>query len=71
MLTEAQIKTLRQFDLTQKFGPCVGPTRLQRWRRAERWKLDPPTDVLEILQSLDDNHMEHLNLWTQRNAPVA
>lgn len=36
---------LRVFDLTAKYGPCAGMTRLERWNRAKRWGLDPPEDV--------------------------
>lgn len=70
VLTEAESETLRIFDLTQKFGPCLGPSRLQRWRRANKYNLNPPSDVLAILERLDEGHKEHQNLWTQRNAPV-
>lgn len=36
---------LRVFDLTSKYGPCVGVTRLQRWERAKKWGLNPPDEV--------------------------
>ncbi|KAL1515590.1 hypothetical protein AB1Y20_002210 [Prymnesium parvum] len=48
-LTDADERELRAFDMCLKYGPCVGPTRLERWRRAERLRLDPPRRVLEIL----------------------
>ena len=43
------IDTLRIFDLTSKYGPCVGITRLQRWERAKKWGLEPPDEIREIL----------------------
>ena len=42
--------TLRGFDLTSAYGPCLGLTRLERWDRAEKYGLDPPKAVLEALQ---------------------
>lgn len=42
--------TLRAFDLNGKFGPCVNPTRLERWERAERLGLEPPQEVKELLE---------------------
>ena len=36
---------LRVFDLSSKYGPCVGITRLQRWERAKKWGLNPPEEV--------------------------
>uniref|UniRef100_A0A7S0Q0H4 DNA polymerase delta subunit 4 n=1 Tax=Coccolithus braarudii TaxID=221442 RepID=A0A7S0Q0H4_9EUKA len=46
-------KALRAFDLVQEFGPCVGLSRLQRWRRADKLGLNPPKMVLDILLSID------------------
>ncbi|KAI8830660.1 DNA polymerase delta, subunit 4 [Chytriomyces cf. hyalinus JEL632] len=43
------MEVLRQFDLDMKFGPNVGLTRLARWERAQKFQLDPPSKVLEIL----------------------
>lgn len=42
-------RKLRAFDLDGKFGPCVNPTRLERWERAERLGLSPPREVRAIL----------------------
>ena len=36
---------LRVFDMTSKYGPSVGISRLQRWERAKKWGLNPPTEV--------------------------
>ncbi|KAI0791927.1 DNA polymerase delta, subunit 4-domain-containing protein [Abortiporus biennis] len=40
---------LRVFDLSYKYGPCIGVSRLQRWERAHALGLDPPPEVKEIL----------------------
>ncbi|RSH94441.1 hypothetical protein EHS25_004244 [Saitozyma podzolica] len=40
---------LRVFDMTSKYGPCVGITRLERWERANKWGLNPPEEIREIL----------------------
>ncbi|KAK8861353.1 hypothetical protein IAR55_002172 [Kwoniella newhampshirensis] len=40
---------LRVFDMTSKYGPCVGVTRLQRWERAKKWGLNPPEEIRTIL----------------------
>lgn len=42
-------KMLRTFDLSYQYGPCVGVTRLERWKRAEALGLDPPIEVRDIL----------------------
>lgn len=36
---------LRVFDLTAKYGPCAGISRLERWERANKWGLSPPEEV--------------------------
>ncbi|WWC69008.1 uncharacterized protein I206_102944 [Kwoniella pini CBS 10737] len=48
---------LRVFDMTSSYGPCVGITRLQRWERAQKWGLNPPEEIRDILiteQGQDD-----------------
>jgi len=42
---------LRVFDLSYKYGPCVGTTRMQRWQRAKALGLNPPIEVFEILST--------------------
>jgi hypothetical protein len=49
-LTPAEERELRAFDMEMKYGPQVGPTRLQRWERAERLGLAPSRRVHEILK---------------------
>lgn len=41
-------KVLRKFDLSYEFGPCVGVSRLERWKRAEALGLEPPVKVCSI-----------------------
>lgn len=36
---------LRVFDMTAKYGPCVGISRLDRWKRAQKLGLEPPDEV--------------------------
>ncbi|KAK2754810.1 hypothetical protein FQN54_006703 [Arachnomyces sp. PD_36] len=42
-------KILRHFDLCSEFGPCVGLTRMERWKRAEMLGLGPRVEVLSVL----------------------
>jgi hypothetical protein len=35
---------------------------VQRWRRAERWGLNPPRKVLALLERLDDDHPAHASM---------
>ncbi|WVN90437.1 uncharacterized protein L203_105673 [Cryptococcus depauperatus CBS 7841] len=44
---------LRVFDMTTRYGPCVGMSRLQRWERAKLWELDPPEEIRVILTTLE------------------
>ncbi|KAJ4469565.1 DNA polymerase delta, subunit 4-domain-containing protein [Lentinula aciculospora] len=48
---------LRVFDLSYKYGPCYGISRLDRWERAEAMGLHPPPEIYDILltrQGLED-----------------
>ncbi|KAG2428011.1 hypothetical protein HXX76_011997 [Chlamydomonas incerta] len=42
---------LRKFDLTTKFGPCAGISRLERWERASKFGLGPPEEVRAIIMA--------------------
>ncbi|EED13146.1 DNA polymerase delta subunit 4, putative [Talaromyces stipitatus ATCC 10500] len=42
-------KILRHFDLSSQYGPCVGISRIKRWRRAHMLDLNPPIEVLAVL----------------------
>ncbi|EXJ84404.1 hypothetical protein A1O3_05071 [Capronia epimyces CBS 606.96] len=47
-------KILRHFDLSSQYGPCIGITRLQRWKRANMLGLEPPVEVLAVLLREED-----------------
>ena len=45
-----QEKILGNFDMQAKYGPCIGPTCLERWRSgAEAFGLNPPVEVLAVI----------------------
>ncbi|KAK9370182.1 DNA polymerase delta, subunit 4-domain-containing protein [Lipomyces kononenkoae] len=54
------VRILKNFDLTAAYGPTVGMTRLQRWRRAEKLGLQPPEVVYKILVSKEGKSMDEL-----------
>ena len=61
--TAAEAALLRAFDLHAAYGPCLGLSRLQRWRRAARLGLGPPTEVLAILERVGETSPEARSLW--------
>ncbi|OXC64494.1 hypothetical protein AYX13_06119 [Cryptococcus neoformans] len=59
---------LRVFDMTAKYGPCVGISRLDRWKRAQKLGLEPPEEIRTILTTQqgqeDPSYRENvLNAW--------
>eukprot|EP00003_Mantamonas_plastica_P029014 TRINITY_DN6804_c1_g3_i2.p2 TRINITY_DN6804_c1_g3~~TRINITY_DN6804_c1_g3_i2.p2 ORF type:complete len:178 (+),score=62.08 TRINITY_DN6804_c1_g3_i2:133-666(+) len=62
-LGEQAVEMLKQFDLEVKFGPCLGVTRRERWNRAEKNGLNPPQEVWELLDSVDEDSQFNLCLW--------
>ncbi|KAL0794642.1 hypothetical protein Bca101_066019 [Brassica carinata] len=42
---------LRQFDMNMAYGPCVGMTRLDRWERALRLGMNPPSEIARLLKT--------------------
>lgn len=48
-------EVLRSFDLNSRFGPGKGLSRRMRWERAQKLGLDPPPEVLELLEAGGDN----------------
>lgn len=42
-------KILREWDMSGQYGPCIGISRLKRWKRANLLKLNPPIEVLAVL----------------------
>ncbi|EPX74394.1 DNA polymerase delta subunit Cdm1 [Schizosaccharomyces octosporus yFS286] len=49
---------LHHFDMSAKYGPYLGMTRLERWRRAKRFELDPP-DIIEQILTLEEADEEN------------
>lgn len=47
-------KVLRHFDLSSQYGPCIGITRLNRWKRASKLGLKPPVEVLAVVLQMED-----------------
>jgi len=39
--------------MSTEYGPALGLTRLERWKRAEGFGLHPPADVHKILTERD------------------
>lgn len=62
----AEERQLRQFDLDKRYGPCVGMTRTERWRRAEELGLSPPPAVLALLQQAGGGAATEKCLWEGR-----
>lgn len=56
---------LREFDLDSKYGPCVAISRRARWERAERLGLNPPRDILSLLDAADPP-AKQMSLWYGR-----
>mmetsp|Transcript_26588 Transcript_26588/g.36716 ORF Transcript_26588/g.36716 Transcript_26588/m.36716 type:complete len:124 (+) Transcript_26588:125-496(+) len=57
---------LKAFDLCQKFGPCVGVSRLERWERAHRFGLQPSSHIREFLLSIESSDPKSHSLWEGR-----
>ena len=51
----SEAEVLRSFDLNSRFGPSKGLDRRARWDRAQKLGLDPPPEVLELLEAGGDN----------------
>eukprot|EP00123_Amoebidium_parasiticum_P000927 comp11869_c0_seq1/m.6506 comp11869_c0_seq1/g.6506 ORF comp11869_c0_seq1/g.6506 comp11869_c0_seq1/m.6506 type:complete len:115 (-) comp11869_c0_seq1:461-805(-) len=65
--SEAELLVLRSFDLDMTFGPCVGVPRADRWKRAEKYGLNPPEEVMNIIKKYPDSEMATENLWYKEN----
>ena len=51
---------LKKFDLDMSYGPCVGMTRLYRWRRAHKLGLNPPNIIKQLLTQ---DNQKNTSLW--------
>ncbi|KAH9515114.1 DNA polymerase delta subunit 4 [Bulinus truncatus] len=58
-----ELDILKAFDLTLKFGPCIGITRMERWNRAQKHDLNPPLIVKEIIQKHELEELFTQSLW--------
>jgi DNA polymerase delta subunit 4 len=56
-------RALRLFDLDTRFGPCACISRRARWERAAALGLDPPAEVLRLL---DVPGVKQQGLWYGR-----
>ncbi|XP_062196099.1 uncharacterized protein LOC133899156 [Phragmites australis] len=45
---EERERAAREFDMDMRYGPCLGLTRAQRWRRASALALAPPPALLAL-----------------------
>ncbi|XP_059165931.1 DNA polymerase delta subunit 4-like [Physella acuta] len=58
------VEVLKKFDMTWEYGPCIGISRMERWKRAERHGLNPPTEVKDII-SKHENDKEYTEcVWS-------
>lgn len=48
------IELLAQFDVDIRYGPCIGLTRIERWNRAQAFKLNPPKEVIDWISDYPD-----------------
>ncbi|CEL96487.1 unnamed protein product [Vitrella brassicaformis CCMP3155] len=53
---------LRQFDMDSKYGPCMGLTREERWKRAETFGKNPPPEILTLIHQTT----EKMSIFDQR-----
>jgi len=65
VLTPEEVAELKGFDLTEKFGPCIGISRKQRWQRAELGGRDPPASVWRLLERIGDGDGANQSLFSQ------
>ncbi|GAB1604589.1 DNA polymerase delta subunit 4-like [Argonauta hians] len=60
-----ELAVLSEFDLNWRFGPISGITRLERWERANKFCLNPPERVKNIILSHGVNTPYNTSLWDQ------
>ncbi|KAL2315747.1 DNA polymerase delta subunit Cdm1 [Schizosaccharomyces pombe] len=56
---------LHHFDTTARYGPYLGMTRMQRWKRAKNFNLNPPEIVGKILmlEEADEENRKRESLF--------
>ncbi|PKU75634.1 uncharacterized protein LOC110096460 [Dendrobium catenatum] len=57
---------LKQFDMDMRYGPCVGISRLERWKRACSMGLNPPPEIGNLLRTLSKSNPKLECLWEGR-----
>ncbi|KAL5477689.1 hypothetical protein EMCRGX_G024517 [Ephydatia muelleri] len=60
---EEELALLRAFDLNSTFGPTIGISRLDRWMRAQKFGLSPPSDILLIINQHPEDQRFTECLW--------
>jgi len=65
VLTDAEESELKAFDLTMKYGPCAGLSRIARWNRAHKFGLEPPARIMEILEGRENEPTSNQSLFTK------
>jgi len=63
---DSEDQILKAFDMDIKFGGCMGISRLNRWKRARKFNLDPPEAVKKILDKYDETDSINECLWEAR-----
>lgn len=59
---DAEQRLRRLFDMDTKYGPCSGLTRLERFHRAEKLGLEPPSWVERVIKEygIDSDLNQHV-----------
>eukprot|EP01023_Acetabularia_acetabulum_P041759 TRINITY_DN408_c0_g1_i1.p3 TRINITY_DN408_c0_g1~~TRINITY_DN408_c0_g1_i1.p3 ORF type:complete len:106 (-),score=11.03 TRINITY_DN408_c0_g1_i1:337-654(-) len=65
-LDDETLDKLRIFDLTVQFGPSIGMSRLDRWNRAYKLGLNPPREIKQILENLEEDSKYKTCIWEGR-----
>lgn len=47
-----------------RYGPCMSSTRLERWERAKKLKLNPPEEIMKVLKAFPE--MVDRSVWHGR-----
>ena len=61
-LDEIEMRLRQSFDMETKFGPVSGLTRLERFERAEKLQLSPPSWVKKVIvaHGVDSDLNQHV-----------
>ncbi|CAF1159028.1 unnamed protein product, partial [Didymodactylos carnosus] len=68
VIEKKDLELLKKFDLNMDFGPCTGITRLERFNRAMKHSLDPPSRVQELID-MYPNSKEVTHWGPERSVP--